>query len=111
MGFGSIQSGKEGRRAASEADVKGHGESSDADKDNLEKDTLLRQVDVLIKLQYRCNGAYHVISLAHQFIYFSRKFTFQTILCIIELKLTFFWPLLIWLLIKTCFKGMLTLFS
>ncbi|XP_074650719.1 ATP-dependent clpX-like chaperone, mitochondrial [Tubulanus polymorphus] len=45
LGFGAQGSTSEGRRAATAADFKSHGESVNAQEDNEEKDLLLRQVE------------------------------------------------------------------
>ncbi|CAL1542868.1 unnamed protein product [Lymnaea stagnalis] len=52
LGFGTQRSTNEGRRAASEADVKSQSESSNAVLDNEERDALLRQVEARDMIEF-----------------------------------------------------------
>jgi len=52
LGFGSVTGGKDGRRAASEADVKSQVESSDAVQDSIAKDKLLRLVEARDMIEF-----------------------------------------------------------
>ncbi|GFO37832.1 ATP-dependent clp protease ATP-binding subunit clpx-like protein [Plakobranchus ocellatus] len=52
LGFGTLKSASEGRRAASEADMKSQNESSNAVQDNEEKDALLRQVEARDMIEF-----------------------------------------------------------
>ncbi|GFS24997.1 ATP-dependent Clp protease ATP-binding subunit ClpX [Elysia marginata] len=52
LGFGTLKSSGEGRRAASEADMKSQNESSNVAQDNEEKDTLLRQVEARDMIEF-----------------------------------------------------------
>nr|KAI8769297.1 ATP-dependent Clp protease ATP-binding subunit clpX-like; mitochondrial isoform X1 [Biomphalaria glabrata] len=52
LGFGTQRSTNEGRRAASEADVKSQSESSNAALDNEERDALLKQVEARDMIEF-----------------------------------------------------------
>lgn len=52
LGFGTQPSGQEGRRAASQSDVKSQAESSDAVQDNQEKDALLKQCEARDMIEF-----------------------------------------------------------
>lgn len=52
LGFGTVKGGKDGRRAASEADVKSQTESSNAQQDNDERDVMLRQVEARDMIEF-----------------------------------------------------------
>ena len=58
LGFGAVKGKKDGRRAASQSDVKSSKESSDAAKDNEEKDAMLKQVSGVKSGLVKCASIY-----------------------------------------------------